>query len=123
MRGLGRVRLLLGVVGVLVAQTPYWLVATEATVFVVVFAVLALVPYPVYVLTVNTRSASIAGGVALLVLPVAAYGDLFFDSEPGATLAPATVPIANVFVLAAVLGVDALLRHRQGCNAKESAST
>jgi hypothetical protein len=108
------VRLTLGSAGVLIAQSPYWFGTARISGFVVVLALLALVPYLAYFAAVRTPTGSFVGGLALLAMPTIAYADFFFDREPGANFAPATIPFVNIMVLAAVLLLERYVRRRAG---------
>ena len=113
-----KTKLALGLLGCLVAQSPYWFGTARIDLFVVVLAALAVVPYAGYVAAVRTPAGILAGGIALVAMPTVAYADFLFDSEAGANFAPATVPLLNLVILAAALLVDVALKLHSASRSK-----
>ena len=111
-----RTRLLLASAGIAVALLAY-LGAPEVNAFVVTLLVLAMVPYALYAGLVRSRAASLLGGLALLIMPVLAYGDFYLDRHraitDGANFGFATVPLVNLGVAAVAIGVDRLVLARR----------
>lgn len=107
-------RIILGLMGLLVAQVGYWASGARITVFTLVFGVLSAAPYVIYTLKVQTRLVTLGGGLALILIPAVPYADTYFLSPgAGASFAFVTVPIAAVAAVAVLVAVDDWLLTRQ----------
>jgi len=90
-----------------------WVAARGVNVLTVFFAVLAASPFVAYGVATKSKLASALGGPLLLGLPVVAYGDFYFGGPDGASFAFATVPIMDVAIHSAIVGLDAVANARE----------
>lgn len=103
-------RLILALIGLLIAEVGYWAAGQRINFITIAFGVLSAIPYLIYARCIRTPAISVMGGIALMSLPAAAYGDYYLGSDSdGVSFAFATVPIANLLIVAALIAIDQVL--------------
>ncbi len=77
----------------------------------------AVAPYLVYMVSVRTSTVSVLAGVALLIMPILAYGDFYLDRfrgvNDGFNFGFVTVPLMNIAITGAALAIDRMLLGRR----------